>query len=138
MIKLFHKKNSVRRGYIALLSVIVIGTIGVAVMMSVLLFGISSSKTDYALQQGGSAKIVASSCGEEALQRLLETGSTSMSGGLSLASGTCSYTVSSPSGQDIVLEIVGQYAETVSKIRIIVATTTPFIILSSWQDVGDF
>ncbi|MDQ5962393.1 MAG: hypothetical protein QG653_200 [Patescibacteria group bacterium] len=138
MIAPFDKKNSIRRGYIALLSVIVIGTIGVAVMMSVLLFGISSSKTDYALQQGGSAKIVANSCGEEALQRLLETGSTSMSGGLSIASGTCSYVVSSPSGQDVVLEIVGQYGETVSKIRVIVATTTPFIILSSWQDVGDF
>jgi hypothetical protein len=135
---LFETKNSIRKGYIALLSVIVIGAIGVAVMMSVLLFGISSSKTDYALQQGGSAKIVASSCGEEALQRLLETGSTSMSGGLSIASGTCSYTVSSQNGQNTVLEIFGQYGETVSKIRIIVATTTPFIILSSWQDVGDF
>ena len=138
MIPFLNKKNSTRGGYIALLSVIVIGAIGVAVMMSVLLFGISSSKTDFALQQGGSAKTVASSCGEEALQRLLETGSTSMSGSLVIASGTCSYVVSSPSGQDIVLEIVGQYGETVSKIRIIVATTTPFIILSSWQDVGDF
>lgn len=138
MTPFFDKKNSIRGGYVALLSIIVIGAIGVAVMMSVLLFGISSSKTDYALQQGGSARIVANSCAEEALQRLLETGSTSMSGGLSLVSGTCSYTVSSPSGQDIVLEIVGQFGETVSKIKVIVATTTPFIILSSWQDVGDF
>ena len=138
MIPIFDKKNNIRGGYVALLSIIVIGAIGVAVMMSVLLFGISSSKTDYALQQGGSAKIVASSCAEEALQRLLETGSTSMSGVLLLASGTCSYTVSSPSGQDIILQITGQFGETVSKIRVIVATTTPFIILSSWQDVGDF
>lgn len=132
------KKNSVKRGYIALLSVIVIGAIGVAVMVSVLLFGISSSKTDYSLQQGGSAKIVANSCAEEALQKLLETGSTSMSGGLLVASGTCSYIISSQNGQNITLEVFGQYGETVSKIRIIVATTTPFIILSSWQEVGDF
>ena len=63
-------KNFLRRGYIALLSVIIIGAIGTAVMLSVLLFGLSTSRTDFAVQQSGGAKVIASSCGEEALQKI--------------------------------------------------------------------
>ena len=128
----------IRRGYIALLSVIIIGAIGTAIMLSVLLFGVSSSKTDFALQQSGSAKVAASSCGEEALQKILETGTTSSVGSLTIASGTCSYTITSQNGQNITVNATGVVGTMISKVKIVVATTTPSIILSSWQEVGDF
>ena len=141
MIQILQKRRSrnfLRRGYIALLSVIVIGAIGTAVMLSVLLFGLSTSRTDFAVQQSGSAKVIASSCGEEALQRILETGITSGSGNLTIASGTCSYTITSISGSNITVKAVGTLGTIISKVKIVIATTTPSIILSSWQEVGDF
>ena len=131
-------KMSHVRGYIALLSVIVVGAIGTAILLSVMLSGVSTSKTDFAVQQSGSAKVLASSCGEEALQKLLETGTTSASATVSIGSGTCSYTITSQNGQNITINATALIGTVTSKVKIVVATTTPSIILSSWQEVGDF
>ena len=131
-------RRNLRRGYIALLSVLMIGAIGITIMLSVLLSGVSASKTDIALQQAGSAKVAASSCGEEALQKILETGTTSSSGNLTIASGTCTYVITSQNGQNITVNATGQIGTVLSKVKIIISTTTPSIILSSWREVGDF
>ncbi len=131
-------KKEVNRGYIALLSVIVVGAIGTAVMLSIMLIGISTSKTDFAVQQSGSAKVLASSCGEEALQKILETGTTSSTANLIIGSGTCSYVITSQNGQNITINATGITGTLSSKVKIVVSTTTPAIILSSWQEVGDF
>lgn len=133
----FHNKKN-PKGYIALLSVIIVGAIGTAVMISVMLFGISSSRTDFALQQSGSAKVLATSCGEEALQKIVETGSTSMSSSFSIASGTCLYSVTSQNGQNITINATGILGTVKSKVKVVIASTTPSLILSSWQEVGDF
>lgn len=130
--------ESVRRGYIALLSVIVVGAIGTAILLSIMLSGVSTSKTDFAVQQAGSAKVLASSCGEEALQKLLETGTTSSSASVTIGSGTCSYTITSQNGQNITINATALIGTITSKVKIVVATTTPSIVLSSWQEVGDF
>lgn len=135
---LYFKNSGVRRGYIALLSVIVVGAIGVAVLLSVMLSGISTSKTDFAVEQSGSAKVLASSCGEEALQKLLETGTTSISATTTIGSGVCSYTITNQGGQNITINAMAVIGTLTSKVKIVVATTTPAILLSSWQEVGDF
>jgi hypothetical protein len=117
---------------------VVIGAIGVVSMLSVLLSGVNASKTDLALQQAGSAKVLASSCGEEALQSILETGTTSSSGGLTISPGTCTYVITSQNGQNITVNATGQVGTITSKVKIVIATTTPAILLSSWKEVGDF
>lgn len=127
-----------RRGYIALLSVIIVGVIGTAIMLSVMLFGVSASKTDGSLQQSGNSKLMASSCGEEALQKILETATTSGNGSLAIGSGTCTYTITSQNGQNITIQSTGVSGTVTSRVKIIIATTTPAIVLSSWQEVGDF
>jgi len=131
-------KREAKRGYIALLSVIAISTIGVAVMFSVVLSGVNASRTDLAVQHAANAKIAASSCGEEALQRVLELGTTSSSGNLTLASSTCSYTITSQNGQNITINSTGVTGTVKSRVSIVIATTSPYVILSSWQEVGDF
>lgn len=138
MSHLFFQLKTVREGYIALLSVIAISAIGVAMMLSVILSGVSVSRTDLALQQATSAKVAASSCGDEALQKILETSTTSSSGGLSFASSSCTYAITSQNGQNITISSTGITGTLISKVKITIATTSPYIILSSWQEVGDF
>lgn len=138
MIKNITHNNIICRGYIALLSVIVVGAIGTAIMLSVMLLGITTSKTDFAVQQSGNAKVLASSCGEEALQKILETGTTSGNASLTIGSGTCNYVITSVNGQNITIDATGITGTLTSKVKIVIATTTPAIILSSWQEVGDF
>lgn len=126
------------RGYIALLSVIVLGIVGTSIMLSVILSGISALKTDSAIEKSSQAKNMATSCSEEALQKILETGTTSSSGSLAIASGTCSYLITTASGTTLIIQATGIVSSITSKIKVIIATTTPSIVLSSWEDVGDF
>lgn len=127
-----------RKGYIALVSVILIGALGTAIMISVINSGISAGKTDFSLQQSGGGRVLASSCAEEALQQILETGTTSSNGALTIGSGTCSYFITSTNGQNITINSTGVLGTITSKIKVIIATTTPSIVLSSWKEVSDF
>lgn len=130
--------QSLRRGYIALISVILIGALGTAIMISVIAAGVSATKTDFSLQQSGQGRVLASSCAEEALQRILETSTTSSQGNLTVGSGTCTYVITSQSGQNITIHATGILGTIVSRIKVIIATTTPSIVLSSWKEVSDF
>ncbi len=133
-----YRKNTYRRGYIALVSVILMSALGVSIMISVIAAGVNASKTDFSLQQSGAARSVASSCAEEALQRIVETATTSSSGNLSIGSGTCTYLISSTGGENITIQSTGILGSVTSKIRVVLATTTPAISLSSWEEVSDF
>ncbi len=125
------------RGYIALLSLILISAIGVAIMISVVTSGINAAKTDFSLQQGGLARNLASSCTEEALQLILETRVSSSSGSLTIASGTCTYLITS-SSSIITVKSTGYLGAFTSKIKVVIATTSPSVTLSSWEEVADF
>jgi hypothetical protein len=133
------KKQELRRGYIALISVILMSALGVAIMLSVIAAGIDAGETDFSLQQSGGARSLASSCAEEALEKILETSTTSSTGNLSLGSGTCTYVITSTSsGQTIIVNATGLLGTVTSKIKVVLATTTPAITLSSWEEVADF
>lgn len=125
------------RGYIALVSVILIGVLGVAIMTSVMSQGITSAKTDFSLQQSGQARILATACAEEALQVILETGTTSKTSSLSVGSGTCTYVISKPASS-IIINSTGNFGTLVKRVQVIISTSSPSIVLSSWQDVSDF
>jgi hypothetical protein len=128
-----------RRGYIALVSVVLMSALGLGIMLSVIASGVNASRTDFALQQSGGARSLASSCAEEALQKILETSTTSSSGNLTIASGTCTYIIAATSsGQTIIINSTGFLGTVTSKIKVVLATTTPGITLSSWEEVADF
>ncbi len=130
-------KGSFRRGYIALVSVMLLVAVAGAIMVSIIASGISASNTDFSIQQSGSARSMASSCAEEGLQKILESGTTSASGNLILASGTCSYLIFVNSGHTTI-NATGTLGTVVSKIKVVVASTTPSVTLSSWEEVPDF
>lgn len=137
----FFKKSKYKdpvKGYVALLSVIFISAIGVIIMLSVIMAGVDASKTDFSLQQSRIARSMASSCAEEALQIILESATTSSVGSLTIASGTCSYIISSVAGQNITIKATGNVDTSTAKIKIVIATTSPAIVLSSWEEVSDF
>ncbi len=128
-----------RKGYIALISVILMSALGLGIMLSVIAAGVNASRTDFSLQQSGGARSLASSCAEEALQKILETSTTTSSGNLTIGSGTCAYLITSTSsGQNITISSTGILGTVTSKIKVVVATTTPGITLSSWEEVADF
>lgn len=130
-------RQEIKKGYIALLSVMLISAIGITIMIALIATGVNASKTDFSLQQSGGARAMASSCAEEALQKILETSTTSAVGNLIIASGTCSYLITS-SSSIVTINATGFLGTVTSKIKVVIATTSPAIILSSWEEVADF
>ena len=126
-----------RSGYIALLSVIALGTVGLAITLSLLMGGIIFSKSNFEVQQKIQSRMAATSCAEEAMQQILDSGVETGSGSLTIGSSTCSYTISSTS-TNLLVQAVGTSTSIVTRINVILASSTPRIKLSSWQEVGDF
>lgn len=105
-------------------------------MLSVIASGVDVSKSDLASQQSSMARAMASSCAEEALQKILETGTTSSSGGLTIASGTCTYLIDSMASLHV--NATGFFGTMTSRVQVVISSTSPAIVLSSWREVADF
>ena len=127
-----------RKGYVALMSVIVLGAIGTAITVTLLVQGVLSSKTNLAVLHKHQSRMAATSWAEEALQLILDTGIDSGGAAMSVGSSTCTYVISSTSSENILVHATGQSADAISKISVYLASSTPRIKLSSWQEVGDF
>jgi len=129
-----HKKSS---GYVTLISVLVVSAIGIAICASLILLGVGSSRTSFAVEQSNQAKGLASACAEEALQQIRDSTPFTGSGNLSLGQGTCAYTVTSQGGQNRTITASGTVGTIVRKVSIIINKITPLILLTSWQEVAN-
>ena len=130
--------NQTQRGYITLLSVLIVGAVGVAIATTLLLQGTNRSRSSFALQQQAQARALADACAEEGLQQLADNNSFTGTAGLTLGAGECSYTVVDTGGSTRRVEATGTVGTIVQKARIEVSALSPQITLSSWQEVADF
>ena len=134
MKKLYNKNG----GYITLVSVLVVGAVGVAITTSLILLGLGSSRTSFAVEQSNQAKALANACGEEALQHIRGSTPFTGSGNLTLGQGTCAYTVTSQGGQNRTVTASGTVGTITRKIKVIIDHIDPTIQVVSWQEVADF
>lgn len=125
-------------GYITLLSVLVVGAVGVSISVSLLLLGLGNSRTGLSLQQLYQAKALSDACAEEALAEVRNSTSFTGSGSLTIGQGTCSYSVTSQGGQDRTVAATGTVGTIVRKTKVVLNKITPSIAVVSWQEVGDF
>jgi hypothetical protein len=131
------KYKYVAHGYIALMSVIILGALGSSVMISLIHQSVITAKTDFETQNGIQAKILATACAEEALQTIVETGTSSWSDSLLMGNGTCLYSISKVS-QNTHISATGLHASSTQRVLVILSTTSPTLVISSWQDSTDF
>ncbi len=126
------------RGFIALISVLIVGVVGVSIATSLILLGLGSSKTSFALEQSAQAKALAMACAEEGLQKIQESTSYTGNGTLTLGQGACAYTVASQGGQNRTVSAYSTVGTLVRKEKIIITRVNPTIEIDSWQEVADF
>ncbi len=124
-------------GYVALLAVLVTGAACLAGSLALLSIGTDSTKGAGSVQQGAQARGLANACGEEALQKINSSTTFSGSGSLTLATGTCSYTVTSTGSATRLIDAAGTAANSVRKVKIYVTITASSISVTSWQEVSD-
>ncbi len=134
--RLYDKKY--QKGYIALITVLVIGAVGLTVTTSVILLGLGSSRTSFTIEQSNQAKALANACAEEALQKIVDSIPFEGTGDLSLDQGTCTYTVTKLTGQNRTITASGAVGTIIRKVNIVLDKITPNVNITSWQEVADF
>ena len=127
-----------KKGYITLLMVIIVGAIGVATGVSLLLLGVGSSRASLSLDKSNQAKALANACAEQALDQIRTSPAFSGSASLTLGQGACSYTVTNLGGENRLINASGAVDEVLRKVKINLNQITPKINLTSWQEVSDF
>lgn len=125
-----------KNGYVALLSVIVVGAIAVTIAVTFLLVGIAWSQTSFDLERSNQAKALANACAEEALQQIRTSTPFIGSGNLNIGQGTCSYTVVSGGGQNRTINTSGLVGPMTRKVQINITAINPLIIISTWQEIS--
>lgn len=124
------------QGYIALLSVLIMGSIATAIGVTVLLLGADSQKNGLASQQSKQARFLALACGQEALQVMHDTTSYTGSNNLTLGQGSCTYTVTSTGANTRTITVTGTVGNVVRKIQASVTVSSSNITVSSWQEIS--
>ncbi|MCX6793145.1 MAG: hypothetical protein NTY12_03895 [Candidatus Falkowbacteria bacterium] len=124
-------------GYITLISVLVIGAIGTAVVISVIWLGIGSSRSSFADEQSDQAWGLANACAEEALQQIRSSSAYTGTGNLTLGQGTCSYTVTNTGGTTRSVTASGTVGTMIRRSAISITALNPKLVISSWQEVAN-
>ena len=125
-------------GFVALLGIIIVGSVGVVIAISLLWFGVESSRTSFVLQQSVQAKSFANACAEEALNRVRDDEFFVGGGNFSFDDGVCNYFVQNQGGSNRLITVDGIVGVVVRKIKIVIDVIVPQINVSFWGEVGDF
>lgn len=131
-------KPPASHGYIMLITVLVIGAVGVAIAVSVLWLGLGSSKSSFSIEQSSQTRALADACAEEALQKIRDSIPFTGTGSLTLGQGSCSYTVTNNGGQSRTITASSTVGSIVRKVSISIDKINPSINVTSWLEVADF
>lgn len=127
-----------KNGFATLVAILIVGAIGLAISVSLLLLGLSSSRTSFAQEQSYQAKALTDACAEEALQQIKDSNPFTGSGSLYLGRGICSYTVTSQGGGSRTITASSTIGSSVRKAKLITDSVSPQINITSWQELADF
>lgn len=123
------------KGYITLISVLIVGAVGTAIAISLILLGNSSSQNSFVIQQSAQAKGLANACAEEALEQIRESTLFTGTANLTLGQGSCTYTVTNTGGTNRGITTSGTVGTVIRKISITITAINPLIVVSSWQEI---
>ncbi len=129
--------KEVQSGYVALLSVLIVGAVALATATVVLVGGSDSQRESLAEQQNVQARNLATACGEDALQQMHDnTAYTATNVQLTLGQGTCVYTVTNTGGSSRTIDATGTVGNIVRKIKVYVTINATSISVTAWQEVS--
>ena len=124
-----------QNGYVALLSVLVLSAIATTVAVTLLLTGTDSSREVLVVQQSAIARSYADACADEALQLIHDSTTYTGTGNLTLAHGSCSYTVTSTGASTRTISAAATVGNATRKVAVYV-TISSTISINSWQEVS--
>lgn len=123
-------------GYVALLSVLILGAIATAVGVALLITGVDAQRETLVTQHSVQARSLADACAEEALLQLHDNAAFSGSNNFTLANNTCTYTVASTGVSSRTITTTATVGNVVRKVLVYVTMSSSSISITSWQEVS--
>jgi len=129
---IYKKRKTHHTGYIAIVSVLVIGVVVFAIGMSVSLLSISEGQLALSGENNERALHLTEGCAEDALLRLNKTHTLPAS--IVLPEGTCTITINSHVGNNWTFTVAGTLNTLTKRIQIS-ATRTSKVTVTSWLEI---
>lgn len=129
---ILQKFNVNMHGYIALVTVLVIGAVMLSVGMTVVLNSINTGQGALGEIKKESSIGLAESCAEEGLLKINEDNT--LPANIILPDGSCTVTINSQSGSDWDFTVAGVLDGYSKKIRV-TATRGNTVVINSWQEI---
>lgn len=130
------KKNNLtslnNSGYVAILTVIILGIVVTIIATSLVLLGLGHTRSSLSESQSASAKSAADACTEAALKQIRFLPAFTGSSGLTLTGSTCTYTVSAAITSSITA--TGISGNSTRRVVVDLSARTPNIIFTKWQE----
>lgn len=124
------RRNSA--GYVALSSILVIGTVILTIGISVSLLSVSESQISLAEKKKEETVDLVEACVEDALLELNEN--SSIPSTINLPEGSCSVTINSQSGSDWTFTVTGTVDDHTKKVQV-TANRGSSVTVTSWKEV---
>ena len=136
---MFNDNLKAQKGYIALISILIISGITLLMAVSANLFGISESDMGLAKSQSTEVFYLATLCAEDALMKLKDNLNYPGDETLIIGEGSCTILrVKGGGNYNRGIETIGTIYNQTRKIKIEIAQVNPKMEISSWQEVTDF
>ncbi|MBD3362141.1 hypothetical protein GF362_00290 [Candidatus Dojkabacteria bacterium] len=132
------KKYKYQKGYIALISVLVLGFVGLTITVSYMLLGLNSSEMSLEIVKGSKARALANACGEVALKNLKQDISYSGDETINLGDGFCEIYPIEINGTTRIIKVEGNIDGVVRRVKIELNEINPDVLESLWQEVDEF
>lgn len=123
------------RGYIALITILILGAVSLTVATTLLAMGANSQRSAIVSQSSTQARGLAMTCADQALQEIRNNLMYSGSGNLFFGQGTCTYSVAIQAGGSRQITVSGAVDSTVSNIQVYATIGTSSISITSWQEI---
>ena len=122
---------------VTLLGMLLLGTVGGVLSLSLLLQGMNFSQTSSTIEQMHQARALVNACAEEALEHVREEITFSGTEYLNLDTGSCSYSVVHSGGEKRTITAFSTVENLSQRIIITLDKIDPQIHLTSWREIND-
>lgn len=123
-------------GYVALLTVMIVGAAATSIALVLLVSGADSQRSTLIEQQSKQARSLAIACAEEALQQVHDNIAYTGVVTLPLGQGSCTYTVTVTAPTTRSIAATGTVGNVIKKIQAYGTIATSSISITSWQEVN--
>jgi hypothetical protein len=129
-------KHMKQGGYIAVLSVIIVGAATMAIALTLLATGSDAQRSHLITQQSIQARQLAHGCAEEALQKIRESTSFTGTNTITMGAGNCSYVIVSTGASTRTITTIGTVGNVVRKVAVYATINSSSVSVTSWQEVS--